>query len=107
MDKCMKYLQALKTNVNNFDEKAYNDFVTAELIVANEINRTNKRIIAIRNNKEEGNPDLSILDRVSEKLLGYVEVQGMRNFKSWFDYKYVDFQLAERRIKTYDKTTVF
>ncbi len=102
----IKYLEK-GFSTTNFSDKQHDDFSVAELIVPNEINRLNKNIIAIRNDVERGLPDINIYDRITNKLLGYVEVQGIANFKDVFTYRYNDFLFYERRIKNYDLPTIF
>ncbi len=102
----IKYLEKGFSSTN-FSDTQHDQFKIAELIVANEINRLNNDIIAIRSNKEEGKPDLNIYRRSDNKHIGFVEVQGIENFKDVFTYKYPDFLFYERRTKEYALPTVF
>ncbi len=104
----MNTLNSKKTNWKSFATKTYDKFKIAEFLAANLINIYNAGIKAIVPELENLNPDINIYDIITGQHLGYVEVQGLTNFKNKFDYKYPDFQLHTRRLnKTYNKPTLF
>ena len=102
----IKYLEKGFSSTN-FNDNQHDQFKIAELIVANETNRLNKGIIAIRSLTEEGKPDINIYDRFTNELIGYIETQGIENFRDVFNYKYPDFLFYERRTKEYKLPTIF
>lgn len=104
----MGTLNYKKTNHKSFSGKTYDRFKIAEFLTANLVNTLNPKVVAIVPEKEDLKPDLNVLDCETREVLGYIEVQGVSNFSSKWDYRYGDFQLHGRRLeKNYDRPTLF